>query len=263
MDWIFNNIKPQSPFTEDGWEGSSVENCLPSIFSKYLKIFHAIYQDLSITDKSPTWDEIDKANLPVIDESIPGHQAIKDLFLKSTVVYGSPPEDFPGQRIYWKDFCEKLGLEFHPNVNSTTFTKAFPSGSWPRMYVGPSAGFIDPIGFAKLYRIIHDNTISQKWYFYYNLLSTRDKRSDILYFANPIDFAKKYKRKLIIDIVNGPPNYWFPKDKSCVVYTDVDLTFTLVGCSDLLAEKILENKELETAEISFNSRIDYRSDTIN
>jgi hypothetical protein len=263
MDWIFNNIEPLNSYSKEDFPGYTLAHCFPDIFPRYVKIFHPIYIDQTITNPSITWDELNKNTPPDILNDPKSPEALKDLIQKSTLVYGSPDEQVPVERLLWKDLCDLLALKYHQEINVYSFTRAFKTGSWPRMYIGPREGNMDDFGFANLLKLLYLNTNEQEWQFYFNLLSTINHNSDLIYTATLSEFASLYLKVLKDKDVSGPPNYWFPIDRSCIVYTDIDLTFTLVGCTSHIEKKILDHDELEAISISYDTRIDWYGDKVN
>jgi hypothetical protein len=61
----------------------------------------------------------------------------------------------------------------------------------------------------------------------------------------------------------GTPECWWPQDRSWCVYTDWDLTFTLIGGSRVLMDGCLGHPVLECIEVTPQTRIDYRADRLN
>ena len=60
-----------------------------------------------------------------------------------------------------------------------------------------------------------------------------------------------------------PPEYWFPKDKSWCVATDVDLFGTYVGGSRDCIDALLNSPDLETVPAELNDGLTVESDVIN
>ena len=60
-----------------------------------------------------------------------------------------------------------------------------------------------------------------------------------------------------------PPNLWWPADCAWCCATEIDFFETIVGGSAACVDEILACPELETFQVSPDSRVDFFSDTIN
>ena len=60
FSWIQRSVYPTTSSFDPG-TGVCVGNCLPAFYPSYLKIFHPIFEDTSITDHQITWDEWEKS----------------------------------------------------------------------------------------------------------------------------------------------------------------------------------------------------------
>jgi len=60
--------------------------------------------------------------------------------------------------------------------------------------------------------------------------------------------------------VRCTPTHWFPEDRSWLVCSDYDLTFTLVGGSARLAQELLDHPVLECVSVQPETRVDWQVD---
>ena len=232
FNWISEHtdqdLHPESPW-------SFVSEYLPISYPAYCKIFHAIYEDLSVTDKTVTWDEVPlKGNLDSSDEV---------------------------ERMKWRDLATLLSLEFHPEMNQDSFALNFPKGSWPRYLIAPREGTLDEEECLQLVHVLEPFTKDQPCYFYYDPLA-RSADHDFVGMLYQSD----------LDEVDGlssegtyytTPTYWWPEDRSWTVFTDHDYTFTIVGGPQELIDTIMEDPVLEGVVVQLTTRVTPNSDEIN
>ena len=63
--------------------------------------------------------------------------------------------------------------------------------------------------------------------------------------------------------VTQTANMWWPDDRSWVVATDIDFTFTLIGASSGCAHELVSHGVLEGYEVHAEDRVDSGGDTLN
>lgn len=257
FEWIWNNIDKLLPHNPENWKGNFVSHCIPPLFEDYCKVFHPIYIDSEfINTPQITWDEIERKERLVKGVKNP----LEKLLDESTLVYGGAPKsNFHGKRIRWKELAEKYGLKFHPEINVSSFSLAFPNRSWARHLVGPSEGRIEKNTCAELVTVLRPFTENQNCFFGYDLIATKKIETELLFFGGLDDVIDTYS----LDTVWGAPTYWWSQNRSWCVCTDWDLTFTIIGGSQKLVESILSNKELEALRVKPTSRVDWFGDKIN
>jgi hypothetical protein len=239
------------------WNGNFVSHVVPSIYPAYCKIFHPIYEDLSIKDHSLSWNDIAKR------DAKPSEDPVDKLVAQSVTVYGGDYDPHNTKRIRWGELAKEYGLVFHPEINGDSFTRNFPGFSWPRYLIGPEEGNLDSVICKEIVRSIatatSDFTLSQKCFFHYDLIATQTFKDDKLIDGQLIDVF----RTVEFDDVYTTPTRWWATNRSWFVCSDWDLTFTLVGGADGLVESLIGNLELDCLRVEPSTRIDYRSDRIN
>jgi hypothetical protein len=252
-----NQLKDLSPFnwisetTDEGLHPQSpwsyLSEFLPNQFAAYCKIYHTIYEDLSVTDRSITWDEADRRR---------GNTQSKDV-----LVSGDPGETFEGRRITWEDLASAYGLEYHAEMTQDSFTENFPNGSWLKYLIAPAEGTLDEDECPRLVEVLEPFTKDQPCCFFYNSLAQRSSGDSggALFTGNLSD----------VDALSSEedyyltPTYWWPDDKSWTVFTDPDYAFTLVGGSQELIDAILADTVLEAVAVELATPITPNSDQIN
>ncbi len=239
LERILEKLTDLSPFN---WIGEStdqdshpesiwgfVSEYLPVNYAAYCKIFHAIYEDLSVADKSKTWDEVGlKGDLESSDQI---------------------------ERVTWQDLASRYSLKFHSEINQDSFALNFPKGSWPRHLIAPLEGTLDEEECSQLVDALAPSTNGQACYFY----CANAGDSETLYQGDlgEVDGLASEGDYYIT------PTYWWPEDKSWTVFTDPQYTFTIVGGTQALIESILAEPILEAVRVELKTRITPNSDDIN
>lgn len=258
--WIEEGRLKLIPWNNPDWNGNFVAHCLPPIFPAYAKIFHPMYEDLELKGTSVTWDEENKLLRQL--QAPPGNPVSKifyEALSNSTLVMRSGPCPKSGRRIRWQELAHQFGLQFHAEINDTSFTRIFPKSSWPRYLIGPAEGDLAIESCANLATILERYTQSQTCYFYYLIYATKDCGNPLLFqghLGNVFE-ALKYEK------VRSSPSWWWPSDHSWCVSTDWDLTFTLVGGPESLIAELIANPELECLQVTSESRVDSKGDLRN
>ena len=241
-DWVTKGLpRPQSVRSPE-WQGNSVSHCLPAGFPAYCKLFHPIYVDEQVEDRSLSWAvaDDDAACLP------------------GKLVSVGTPADPTGPRVRWEEIAEKHGLVFHPELTCYSLRQAFQDGSMPRHLLGPDEGSLDRPTSASLVEVLKSYQPSERCFFYYDMIATH-QIEPLLFEGDVQDVLDSFA----LDNVYGTPTYWWPESRSWCVCTDWDLTFTLIGGPEDLIRVVLKSDELEALIVSEDTRIDYKSDRIN
>jgi hypothetical protein len=91
------------------------------------------------------------------------------------------------------------------------------------------------------------------------LLATLAWAEDLL-FEGMLEDASLFPEE--VDDVRLTPTHWFPKDRSWLVCTDYDLTFTLIGGSESLVRDLLASREVECLPANPETRVDRDADLL-
>lgn len=228
---------------------------LPSGYESYTKIFHPIYERVGIDDVDLTWNDI---KVPDLYES-PELQA---LMQDSTAVYQVEPDSEQTRRILWSEMCEKYRVPFSSLLSSDSFTRAFPKKSWPVGLFGPEDGALDTESCSALVSVLTKLSRDDTIFFEYDAHAwppdwdPKIEWSDMFYSGRLEDPLNG----LIDGSQNFTPTLWWPESHDWIVYSDWDLTFTLVAGSRALCEALIDNEVLETVEIEYSARVDHLAD---
>jgi hypothetical protein len=251
IDWIINNLDEHRSGKD--WNGNFISHLLPDNFERYIKVLHTIYEDPSITNKETSWNQIEQEKIKDLV-----NDPVKTLLSQSTMAFSSLGSGFVGNRIKWLDLANRYNLPFRKTINVNSFLKHFPGNSFPRYIVGPAEGTLESHEIIELIKILTPYCDNMECYFYY----------DSLVFGDP-DREDFYKGRLseFIDLANNheltfgdSPTYIWSEKKDWCINTDCDLSFTVIGCNNEVAEDLLSSVILETVEVDRETRIDYKAD---
>ena len=251
-DWISAGVHPRMPDA-----GVTVAHCILPVFSAYVKVFHPIYEDSAISG-ALTWQE-DQKRAPSTNRP-PGtaiEQAIAGVLRGSTLVYGGAGPESRLVRLPWVQLAHRLGIPFAPTLSAFSFTRRFPSSSWPRNLIGPVEGNLAAMDRNALAALLQRHTNVDRCFFYVWLLATTDCNEDIL-FEGALSDASKFPDEL--ESVRFTPTNWFPENRAWLVHTDYDLTFTLIGGSQSLADDLMASPVLECLTVLPETRVDHKAD---
>jgi hypothetical protein len=239
------------------WKGNFISHLVPSIYPAYCKIFHPIYEDLSINDHSVSWHDIDK------QEAKPKDEVLDEILFNSVMVYGGEYDPKDTKRIKWEDLAVRYGLTFHPEFSVDSFSRNFRGFSFPRYLIGPDEGDLNVETCKEIVKSIayatSDFEARQQCFFHYDLITTRSFEDERLFEGQLIDVFKARE----LEDVSTTPTHWWPADETWFVCTDWDLSFTVIGGPDDVVDALIANVELDAIRVEPSTRIDYRSDTIN
>lgn len=248
-DWITEGIAEMT--------NGTVAHCLPPVFPSYVKILHSIYEDLSVQNDQLTWQEEDKARALGPEPKTETERILAEAFSRSTLVYGGAGPGSRLTRIRWAELARRLGVPFVPTLSAASFTRQFPGGSWPRHLIGPNEGNLVGSERDALVSVLRSHTDTGRILFHFWLLATTEWESDKV-FEGSLDEADLFPDKRLG--VRCTPTHWFPEDRSWLVCSDYDLTFSLVGGSEVLIQQLLNHPVLECVPVSPETRVDRNAD---
>ena len=234
---------------------STVAHCIPPIFPCYVKMFHPIYEDLSVGNEEQTWQDDAGAKPAAPRTEI--EQSIQNALGGSTLVYGGIEPGSRLVRIRWAELARRLSMPFVPTLSSWSFTRQFPGGSWPRRLIGPEEGTLASIEQNALVSVLRRNTDTDRCFFHFSFMATSEWNEDLL-FEGSLNDAGQFPEET--PNVRCTPTHWFPENHSWLVCTDYDLTFTLVGGPESLTRELLNHHALECVAVQPGTRVDWRAD---
>lgn len=252
--WLLSQLAPVRNARDTDWSGNRIDCCLPPGYPVYVKVFHAIHEDLTISDHEPTWDDWQRENAPPLAES----DAVGKLLASGTLIRGAPDNDYQARRVFWSALAERYGLTFHPEINQQSFGRRFRKRSWPRYLVGPEEGTLTDAEFTALLACILAACPNEPVNMYWELAQfTRGQEPLCIRgkLGEPIDAWP--------DGLDSSPEYIWPESREWVIHTDYDSTFTLVAATEALAHQLTSNDVLESLVVPSDIRIDWQSDAVN
>jgi hypothetical protein len=150
-----------------------------------------------------------------------------------------------------------VGLRYLPTLSSSSFTRQFPGGFWPRRLVGPDQGNLEAQTRDVLVSILQRHTKVSRCLFHVWILAAIKWEEDLL-FQGALSEASLFPDK--VENVRLTPTHWFPEDRSWLVCTDYDLTFTLIGGSESLVGDLLNSSAVECLRVDPETRVDGKAD---
>lgn len=249
-DWIAEGVAEMT--------NGTVAHCLPSIYPAYAKIFHPIYEDFSVQDDQLTWQEEDKAKDSGPEPKTETERALAEALRGSTLVYGGARPDARLVQVRWAELTRRLGMQFVPTLSAASFTRQFPGGSWPRHLIGPDEGKLVGSERDALVSVLRSHTDTDRILFRFWFLATTDWRGSDKVFEGTLDEADLFPDEGLG--VRCTPTHWFPEDRSWLVCSDYDLTFSLVGGSEHMVQQLLDHPALECVRVTSDTRVDWKAD---
>lgn len=211
--------------------GESVTSLVPGGFAAYVRVFHPAYRRTEEGTLVPVrWAAIAAANgteAHPIMQLIPLVRSEKFIHEGEPGVYDHPPHEgsLPAELI-----APLLGV-----LSRHTTT---PDRCWFAVWMGFGATGASLRAAARFHLPARD---------YYLL-------------EGPIGAASE----TVLDPPSRQsPNLWWPDDHAWCVATEIDLNTTYIGCSELCRDALLALPELETAAVTSDDAINWKSDTIN
>lgn len=249
-EWIAE--EPVGPLPCVMWESR-----LPPGLPSWVKIFHDLHEDLSVTDPSLTWDAWDKARPPTPMPDTETGRILAEVLARSTLPYGAPGPDARLVRLRWAELCRRLGMTLSPTSYSDDFRDHFGGWSWPRHLVGPGEGIFDGPQRDALVSVLHRHTAVERILFHFWFLATTEPISDSL-IEGVLEDALRFPDATLG--ARETPSHWFPEDHAWLVCSHHDLTYTLVGGSEALIRDLLEQPVLECLRVRVGRTITEVSD---
>lgn len=237
--------------------GVTVSSCVPPSYEAYAKILHPIYANHGA---GPGMWWADMRPRRSVKEFLKGLIGRGDpwerITREATLVSRSAGDDERQERLTWKEVADAMGVTYHAQMTTDSFTTS-ERHSWPAQYFSPDEG---DLGAEFTLRLADLLDKEQQCYFHYDLISGHDEdwEGDTLYLGTLEELPA-----WLAEHDHKSPTTWWPEDRSWCVYTDEDLTFTLVGGARDLIDRILSDDVLEAFESAPTHRVDNYADTIN
>ncbi len=244
--------------------GCTIGECVPPKYESYCKIFHPF-------EVTPDEEEIlepqneygQKVNL-VFNKDNESGIAFSEIKEDGTVVdilerFKERKKEYNSKRwsiVSWKNIAEKYGLIFHNQINPDSFVAKFLKIGWQRNLNFPREGYLPRQSLIKLLDILKTTTKVTEVCIYQmppNNIWKDNKDSDFVKcsYEGVLEYFDK-------DFIG----YLYAIDKSWIILTDTDLTFTIVGGRKKLIYALVAS-DLEVLECKSTTRVDNYSDELN
>ena len=226
-----------SPADRNQWQ-CRVRNIVPPIFQRYAKILHCLEAHYEHIDRPLSDREAEIVGLP-------------DCGSVKTFVEVKRSK---GPRFRWKEIADVLEVPFAAEITHGWFAKRLEPNPqcWPRFIWGPAEGNLDVEERDELLAVLKPFSGSQQCYFRFAEMPFAGTEAPIL-FAGSLEDLQPF---LLEGKYQFSPEYWWPEDHSWCVCSDYDLTFTIVGGSASLIDRVLRIEGLETTEANTDTRVD-------
>jgi hypothetical protein len=205
-------------------EGSRVAESIPSIYDRYLRVFHPF--------------------LPADPDR--------------------PDEMLPGPARTWASLAAEAGVVFHAEISWYSLLPALGGWDNEKRPYWVNEGNIDEPVRSSLFGRLADATGAVPGFFYYDLAPIVRGGVPLLFRGpvDAIAEIQKLADAVVGEPVPGPEYVW-AEDRSWVLNTDYDLASTYLGCGEVLAEAILTDITLEAVPVLPTTRVDDSADLIN
>ncbi len=129
---------------------------------------------------------------------------------------------------------------------------------------GIAEGELDPLRRRRLFLVLGAHKAPQPLYFYYELSTLVGGHRPDLFRAGieAVEEVIATARSERFSTVESPEVVW-PEDRSWVFCTDYDLVSTYIASDRTIAAALTADPQLETAEVSRDTRIDDNADNAN
>ena len=219
-----------------------VAGLFPDPFPAYIKIFHAMFEDLPYTGSGATWQDVEGASQEAAWQDSLGLAIPGELVRSGTEEFAAT--DLP--RIWWRELVP--GELLDARANWRTLGGAFDGTSWPRRIVGPDEGRLDRASLAALIRCLEDAGVErscvmllEEWVALMNGYEERCAPAVGLVVTGQVRDAERFD-----ELFDVTPRWWWAVDHGWFLYTDVDSCVTWVAGPEELIDRIESEPVLET-----------------
>lgn len=162
-----------------------------------------------------------------------------------------------GERLLWRDLAKIRGLRFHAEMNPELLFIPMPGSEFVDDLIGLAEGDLDDLTCRELVDALTPLTGPQTCSFEFGVLQNLN---DPIFYKGRLADVTSCKRDLGTHCY---PERWWPQDGSWCLFTDHDLSYTLVGGSAEVVNALSARNSLECVEVSAETRTRYAVDTDN
>lgn len=260
--WIEEETLPKTA-AEFKIHGCTIGHCIPPHFESYCKIYHPFEVTEDEEDILEPREEYGKASLTFSIDSESGliitetnkDRKIIDLLER----HKERQREYNSKKwnsVTWKTIANKYGLIFHNEINPQTYTDKFQKIGWQKNLNFPNEGNLPQRQFVQLLEVLQEVSSSNEVYIYQVMPHTIWKDN------KDCDLVKCEFNEVLEYFDADFKGYLYSDDKSWLVFTDTDLTFTIVGGKKKLIDSLISS-DLEVLECETFTRVDNDSDKIN
>ncbi len=243
-DWILGGLTALDAYNPD--VGSPLSCLLPAGFDGYVKILDVVVERAD-GGKSLSDEVGSDADLPTLVPSLGSRKA------------GRPERGV--RKTTWRELSARLGLTLHPEFEPNCVNEAIRSESAQLTIEIPvKEGTLSEETFLGLLECFRRQSPNAEFFFHWDLLKMLHAGSDSAYtLVGPGDTLPSNWPRML----DFTPSYVWPTDRSWILATDYDLSFSVVACGRDLADALLRHARIETIEMTLSHRIDRNADSIN
>lgn len=241
-----------------------VRHFAPRGFEAYVKIFHPIFEDREVEDRTVTWDD---AKRPTMFLGIDDDEEFVDEILRDvTVTYQSTAVD-ELHRVRWSELANRYDIALHPEFGVSSFTRRF-GGSWPLYLSGPMEGNLggESVSDLTVLTSVVELWNSGLWQFHWGVMHHIDDESAVHVRGHGDDGCGTMQMRALpremamwvqqSDADRMSPEYWWPLDRSACIVSNFDLPYTFVAGPQELADRLLHTPELEVHRVELSNVVD-------
>ena len=147
----------------------------------------------------------------------------------------------------WRELAAVLGLPYDVTLDDERILGGFPDESWPRSLYGPDEGSLDEPTILAMVPHLRRELASSACCFYFDPLRVRESADTGLLFTGGVDDAP-----LCLGLEGThrvSPTHWWPEGREWCVYTNWDLKWSYIGCSERLLRKLVADDALEVLPV--------------
>jgi hypothetical protein len=254
------------PWTTDDFKlfGCTIGQCIPPTYEAYCKIFHPFEITPDEPDVLAPNKEYGQQVTLQFNRDNDNNLSISEIRPDGSIVnilerQKEQLAEHNSKRwnlASWKSIAEKYGLFFHNEISQQKFVEKFQKIGWPKNLSFPSEGYLPRQLLIDLTYILKTAVTTDTVYIYQFPPHTAFKgNKDCELVRCSLDEVLEY-------FGNGFVGYLYASDKSWIVFTDTDLSFTIVGGQIQLIEKLI-NSSLEVLQCLSTTRVDMYADKLN
>lgn len=222
-NWMFEGIETWNPETIRK-TGVRLKNCVSNKFEAYCKVFHPFYISKRKSNR-------------LVSREIYEQKFYEENDLTET------------KEKSWNEIAKTYEITLNNESNTNIFENKFIEIGWPENLYFPTEGFLPQNQFIELLDILKKFTHNQV--IIYQQIPHNNWKND-----KTEDFQlANFDETLNYFTGEGFIGYLGDEKKNWMVYTDTDLSFTIIAGSKYLINSI-KNSSLESFECNPNTRVD-------